>query len=489
MVMFRSTRSDHCVRGVEALYEGLAPDGGLYVPVNFPELVFDDLSFEGIATEVLHGFFDDFQKSDIREWVNLAYGGRFPADPIPVKKCGSAYFLELFHGPTAAFKDVALSILPYLLTGAARALGRDERLLILTATSGDTGKAALSGFADVADTEVAVFYPIGGTSEVQRLQMVCETAGNAAVFGIEGNFDDAQRMVKAIFADEAVRELAAAEGVVLTSANSINPGRLVPQISYYLYSWQKLVASGELAPGQLLDVVVPTGNFGNLLAAYYARAFGLPVRQFICASNQNHVLSDFLTTGVYHLDREFYKTTSPSMDILVSSNLERLLFHCCEDAQQIKRWMDELKQKGRFELDFATAEALRVFYGGWCSDPEAGMAIREYAEAFGYAMDPHTAVAAAVLKQFQAEHAGAVPALVAATASCFKFPEAVLGALDETVSADLAINLGRVSDWSGEPVHPGVAGLSTLEVKHPQVIDVAAMRDEVIRLIKGGRSK
>ena len=409
------------------------PDQIPALPKKIEELV--GRPYKEVAFEIIGAFFTDYTKEEMKHCVDGAYDSKFEeAEIVPVTHAGGADFLELYHGKTAAFKDMALSILPYLLTTAMKKEKEDKKICILTATSGDTGKAALEGFADVPGTEIIVFFPNQGVSQVQERQMVTQEGDNTHVFAIEGNFDDAQTGVKKIFNDRDFAEKLSAMGCRLSSANSINIGRLVPQVAYYVYGYAKLVERGQIKAGDPVNIVVPTGNFGNILAAYYAGKMGIPVKKFICASNKNKVLTDFFNTGVYDINREFYLTNSPSMDILISSNLERLLFDLSgENDAEIRMYMDALGSAGRYQVsDNIKAKLDDAFWGGCCSEEETEETIRRYWQDHNYLIDPHTAVAAEVLVQYRVASGDETPAVVVSTASPYKFCGSVLTAIGET---------------------------------------------------------
>ena len=398
-------------------------------------------------------------------------------------KAGDAWFLELYHGKTAAFKDMALSILPYLLTTAMKKQQEDKKICILTATSGDTGKAALEGFADVEGTEIIVFFPNHGVSQIQQKQMTSQEGSNVHVFAIEGNFDDAQTGVKNIFQDESVHEALLKEGVKLSSANSINIGRLVPQITYYVYSYIKLLEQGALKCGDPVNVVVPTGNFGNILAAYYAKRMGLPVKKLICASNRNNVLTDFLRTGVYDTNRAFYQTNSPSMDILVSSNLERLLYHLSgEDAGEIRRLMADLDEKGRYEVPDSIRAGLSAFSAGFADVEETDQTIGAMYRENHYLFDTHTAVAYKVYEDYRRSTGDETPTLIASTASAYKFASSVAESLG-VPETDGFRAIDAVHEYTGVPVPRAMSGLEEKPVLHDQVIDRTEMKEAVLRAL------
>ncbi|MDL2253953.1 threonine synthase [Ruminococcaceae bacterium OttesenSCG-928-I18] len=436
---YRSTRgSGQGLDAAEAILTGLAPDGGLFVPKKCPKIDLEALlgkDYVEVALAVLQAFLPDYSKTFLKEALQSSYGAHFEGKAGYLTALSSQlYSLELWHGPTAAFKDYALQLMPKLLVEARRMLGRQDTTLILVATSGDTGKAALEGFKDMPGTAIAVFYPNQGVSEIQKLQMTTQEGENVAVFAIEGNFDDAQRGVKKAFGDRELADTLERRGVRLSSANSINWGRLVPQVVYYVTSYLQLCRKGVLRFGELLDFCVPTGNFGDIMAGWYAKQMGLPVGRLVCASNQNNVLTEFFKTGHYNANRPFYKTSSPSMDILVSSNLERLLFHASGDDEAVRGWMKELAEKGQYEVGKEVLANIQgTFSAGYADEETVGEEIRRVYEAYGYLCDPHTAVAFRVLHE-----GGALPrpTVVLSTASPYKFCEKVLEALGQQVPAD-----------------------------------------------------
>lgn len=420
----------------EAIVKGISDDGGLFVPSSFPILSLADienlipLDYPERAAKILSMYMDEFSFEELLGYAKRAYN-RFDDDAVCplVKVEDGLYMLELWHGPTCAFKDIALTILPYLLTASKKKLGINEQTLVLTATSGDTGKAALEGFKDVDGTHVAVFYPVNGVSEMQRLQMVTQEGGNVHVFGIKGNFDDAQAAVKRVFNDKETIDALKAKGIAMSSANSINWGRLAPQIAYYISAYCDLVDSGEIELGDKINFAVPTGNFGDVLAGYYAYRMGLPVEKFIVASNANNALTDFFNDGVYDINRVFYKTMSPSMDILVSSNLERLIYEIYDrDDEKVRKLYDSLKKTGRFEIDFDEVN-LDKFVAGWADEEDTKNAISTFFDLDDYIMDTHTAVAASVYNDYSCETDDETPTVVLSTANPYKFPIDVLGAI------------------------------------------------------------
>lgn len=484
---YKSTRgSIYTKTAPEAIIAGLAEDKGLYVPDSFPQLPFkiEDMqgkTYKEIAFQVMKAFFPDYTDTEMRHCVDGAYDGKFEAeDVVPLVDAADTHFLELYHGRTAAFKDMALSILPYLLTTAIKKEKEDHKICILTATSGDTGKAALEGFADVEGTEIIVFYPNEGVSEVQERQMVSQEGVNTQVFAINGNFDNAQSGVKAIFNDDKIAEELAAKGVKLSSANSINIGRLVPQVAYYVYAYIKLVERGAIKNGEPMNVVVPTGNFGNILAAYYAYKMGIPVNRFICASNENKVLTDFINTGVYDIRREFHLTNSPSMDILISSNLERLLYHLSgDDGEQIKALMEDLDGKKVYEVSDKIKEGLKVFYGGFATVEETNETIGKVYKEAGYLMDTHTAVAYKVYEDYKNATGDKIPAVIASTASPYKFADSVAKAIGLAECKDGFEYVREVNEATGVPVPSGLKDLDKKPVLHTGVLDIDQMAQAV----------
>ena len=420
----------------EAIVKGISDDGGLFVPSSFPILSLADienlipLDYPERAAKILSMYMDEFSFEELLGYAKRAYN-RFDDDAVCplVKVEDGLYMLELWHGPTCAFKDIALTVLPYLLTASKKKLGINEQTLVLTATSGDTGKAALEGFKDVDGTHVAVFYPVSGVSEMQRLQMVTQEGGNVHVFGIKGNFDDAQAAVKRVFNDKETVDALKAKGIAMSSANSINWGRLAPQIAYYISAYCDLVDSGEIELGDKINFAVPTGNFGDVLAGYYAYRMGLPIEKFIVASNANNALTDFFNDGVYDINRVFYKTMSPSMDILVSSNLERLIYEIYDrDDEKVRELYDSLKKTGKFEIDFDEVN-LDNFVAGWADEEDTKNAISTFFDLDDYIMDTHTAVAASVYNDYSCETDDETPTVVLSTANPYKFPIDVLGAI------------------------------------------------------------
>lgn len=491
-LLYRSTRSkDVSVTASQAILKGLADDGGLFVPESIPALdqsmeELANMSYQETAYEVMKQFLTDFTEEELKSCIAKAYDEKFDTKEIaPLKEADGAYYLELFHGATIAFKDMALSILPHLLITSAKKNRVENEIVILTATSGDTGKAALAGFADVPGTRIVVFYPKNGVSPIQEKQMVTQRGENTFVVGIKGNFDDAQTGVKKIFGDRELAAEMAQAGFQFSSANSINIGRLVPQIVYYVYAYAKLYAAGKLEKGEKLNVVVPTGNFGNILAAYYAKNMGVPIGKLICASNDNKVLYDFFATGTYDRNREFILTTSPSMDILISSNLERLIYRIAgADAEANKKLMTGLSETGKYDITEAMKEQLADFYGNYASEAETAAEIKEVYEKTGYVLDTHTAVASRVRRKYVAETGDAAKTVIASTASPYKFTRSVMKAIDETYDAmsDFAL-VDELNRISGVAVPRTIEEIRTAPVLHDTVVEVNEMKETVKRFL------
>ena len=484
MINYISTRnSNHKITSSKAILNGQAPDGGLYIPDDLEAIKLDyheitSKDFRGMAKVVWNKFFPDYGEAVIDELVEKSYKDKFSSDAItPLAKVGDkGYVLELYHGPTAAFKDVALSALPNLLTKAREMNDFKDEILILTATSGDTGSAALCGFSDVPGTKIIVFYPDGGVSETQKLQMVTAAGANTCACAIKGNFDDAQTGVKKLFKE--IPQPAA--GVSLSSANSINIGRLVPQVVYYFAAYKQLVNLGAIADGDKVDFTVPTGNFGDIMAGYFAMKMGLPVNKLICASNKNDVLTEFLETGHYDRKRTFYKTTSPSMDILVSSNLERLLYYICGEEHTVK-YMKELAENGEYQITPAElAEIQSVFVGLAASDEEGSSAIGRIYKEEHYLMDTHTSIAWSCYEKYSSAASSSVANVVLSTASPYKFCASVLKALGLPTASDRE-NMAKCHEATGAPIPGGLAGIFERPIHHTDVIEISDMKDYVIK--------
>lgn len=495
MIHYQSTRGSKYIKtSAQAIIQGIAEDKGLYVPNEIPKLPFAIEEMVGkpykeVAYSILQAYLEDYTDEELRACIDGAYDSKFEADDVvPVVKGGEAYFLELYHGKTAAFKDVALSILPYLLATAMKKEKEDRKVCILTATSGDTGKAALEGFADVPGTEIIVFYPNQGVSQVQERQMITQEGENTHVFAVNGNFDDAQTGVKKIFGDEDFGRRLSDIGVVLSSANSINIGRLVPQVAYYVYGYLKLVERGVVKAGEAINIVVPTGNFGNILAAYYAGQMGIPVKKFICASNENKVLTDFLNTGTYNLNREFYMTNSPSMDILISSNLERLLYHLSGgDGEEIRDLMGRLEIDRKYTVSPKIRYALDCFYGGYADMQRTNETIGELYHKYNYLIDTHTAVAYRVYEDYVAYTGDKTPALVASTASAYKFADSVCESIGIGKGTDGFDSVRRLAYETSVRIPSGLKDLDKKEVRHNTVLDLNEMQQAVYDAVSGGR--
>lgn len=479
----------------EAIKMGIAPDGGLFVPeedvnvdLNFIESMVKE-SYQERAEKILSFFLTDFDKYELKECVTKAYGENFSSPEITplVRLHEHLHMLELWHGPTCAFKDMALQILPRFMVKAIRKTGENDEIVILTATSGDTGKAALEGFADVDGTHIIVFFPNGGVSEIQRLQMVTQTGRNANAVAVNGNFDDTQTGVKKIFNDEKICKTLKANGFRFSSANSINWGRLVPQIVYYFSAYADLVRDNSIEPGEKINFVVPTGNFGNILAAWYAMKMGLPVNRLICASNENNILTDFIISGTYDRRREFHKTISPSMDILISSNLERLLYELSEkDSELIRRYMKDLGEKGYYTVSKSIKEQIQdVFWAGYSSDEETLSCIRSVYQDYGYVLDTHTAVAMDVYDKYVICTGDLSQTVIVSTASPFKFNHSVAKALfgDETEGLSEFELLYLLSEKTGWEIPKGLRDLDKKEVIHKTVCDRDEMGDMVLKLL------
>lgn len=483
------SHSTHTVSAAEAIKEGLSPDGGLYMPTELPVLTLAEIgvlltkSYASRAAYILGKYLSDYSTEELREDCSGAYSeAKFPGGAAPVRRLNDeTYILELWHGPTAAFKDMALQIMPRLLSRALVKTGEKRTALILVATSGDTGKAALEGYRDVPGTKIQVFYPVDGVSQVQKLQMMTQMGNNVSVLAIRGNFDDAQSGVKRIFADEATAQALDANGVFLSSANSINWGRLAPQIVYYVSAYCDMVRSGAIQLGELIDICVPTGNFGNIFAAYLAKRMGLPIDRLICASNTNNVLTEFLSTGVYDRNRTFHTTMSPSMDILISSNLERLLY-LFFGHERTAFFMRSLSESGRYELTSAELAAIQKTFIGYCTDEDGTREVlRSTWEDEHYLSDPHTAVALGAVRQYQRDHGAKRKILVASTASPYKFAYDVFRSLfDETPSDGIAAQI-MLAERTGVAIPTPLADIASRTVRFTNVIDAAEMATEVLR--------
>ena len=493
---YTSTRDNSVkVTAAYAIATGISPDGGLYVPESIPELTYDELlsaakeDYRDRAVRVLEKYLTDFTREELRECVNGAYTGKFGGDEVaPVADIAENRFvLELWHGPTCAFKDMALQLLPHLLTRSVKKTCDGKEIVILVATSGDTGKAALEGFKDVPGTRIIVFYPVEGVSAIQKRQMVTQEGENVGVCAIKGNFDDAQTGVKKIFTNPEIASELAENNMAFSSANSINWGRLAPQIVYYISAYADLMNKGVIkSNGDKVNVVVPTGNFGNILAAYYAKKMGLPIGKLICASNANNVLTDFLRTGVYDRNRQFYTTISPSMDILISSNLERLIYDLSGcDSVRVKAWMESLSETGRYEVDEDVKAKIReLFWAGCCDDASTQATIKKVFDSQKYLSDTHTAVALNVYDQYVEEFGADVPTIIASTASPYKFAPAVLGAIaPDKVKEDEFDMLAALNEVSGVATPAPLAGLKGKAVRFDRVCDGSEMKETVLDML------
>ena len=488
-MQYQSTRNKNLKAGsAQAVLNGLAPDGGLYTMPSFDEARFDyrdvlDLDTFSMSAKILSKLLPDFSEQEMTSLVRAGYAGKFESDHLtPSVPVGEDFILELFRGPTSAFKDVALSMLPRLMTAAKEKCGFTDEILILTATSGDTGKAAMEGFCNVPGTKIIVFYPYGGVSAVQQAQMATQAGENVCVCAVRGNFDDAQTGVKNIFAAVGREKLLDGKGVSLSSANSINIGRLAPQVVYYYRAYADLLKMGRIREGDKVDFVVPTGNFGDILAGYFAKEMGLPVGRLVCASNANNVLTEFLRTGRYDRRRPFYKTVSPSMDILVSSNLERLLYLLSGDDKLIADLMKQLSENGEYEVPADMLEKLHeLFWAGFCDDEGAKTAIGKVWKDDHYLCDTHTAVAWDVAQQYKKENADHNAVVVLSTASPYKFPAAVLEGIGESAKGDEFDVMEQLHDVTGVPVPKNLASLREREVRHRDVIAQEEMLDYVLR--------
>jgi len=483
-----STRNKNVkMPALNAVLKGIAKDGGLFVPETFPGLDIEKIigisknGYAHTAAEILSLYFD-IQKDELIALARDAYAGFDSKETVPLAEVDGAYIMELWHGPTLAFKDMALQVLPRLMQKAMERNPDGKKVLILTATSGDTGKAAMEGFRDVAGTAIVVLYPSQGVSDMQKLQMVTQEGKNVLACAVHGNFDDAQTGVKELFADPAFSREILDAGYHLSSANSINFGRLVPQIAYYVYAYAKLALEKRIVPGGMIDIVVPTGNFGNILAAYYAKQMGLPVRKLVCASNRNNVLTDFFHVGEYSANRDFYKTMSPSMDILISSNLERLLFELCDrDEAAVTAWMDSLKKKGAYQVPQSVVGKMSAdFWAGYCDDIRTGQTIKKVFDEYGYLLDTHTAVAWAVYEDYLRCGDAPLPAVVASTANPFKFVPDVLSSLTgEAPNGDIFAEAARLAALTNGEVPERIAELQKKPVRHTGDIEKGALEKTI----------
>ena len=491
-LLYKSTRdAEKTVTASQAILKGLADDGGLFVPVSIPKLPVSlgelkEMTYQEIAYTVMKEFLTDFTEEELKSCIAKAYDSKFDTEEIaPLAKVEDAYYLELFHGATIAFKDMALSILPHLLTTSAKKNQVKNEIVILTATSGDTGKAPLAGFADVEGTKIIVFYPKNGVSRVQELQMVTQKGDNTSVVAIHGNFDNAQSGVKAMFENKELEKELNEAGYQFSSANSINIGRLVPQVVYYVYAYAKLLQNEEIAEDEEINVVVPTGNFGNILAAYYAKNMGIPIAKLICASNENKVLYDFFQTGTYDRNREFVLTTSPSMDILISSNLERLIYKISgEDARKDTDLMTELKTKGSYAITGEMKANLADFAAGYATEEQVAKTIHDIYEDTGYVMDTHTAVAATVYKAYREDSKDDRKTVIASTASPYKFAGSVMSAIDPKYKGQDDFKLiEELQKVSGTELPNAIKEIMNAEIRHNTECDVDQMEQTVKNIL------
>jgi threonine synthase len=491
-VLYSSTRNkEKKVTASQAILKGLSEDGGLFVPDHIPalDMPLKDLagkSYQEVAYEVMKLFLSDFTEEELKGCIEKAYDSKFDTEVIaPIVEAEGTYYLELFHGATIAFKDMALSILPHLMITSAKKNHVENEIVILTATSGDTGKAALAGFAGVKGTKIIVFYPKNGVSPIQEKQMVTQKGDNTFVVGIHGNFDDAQTGVKKLFNDKELAAEMEKAGMQFSSANSINIGRLLPQLVYYVYAYVKLLEEDKIKEGEKINIVVPTGNFGNILAAFYAKNMGLPVAKLICASNENKVLFDFFETGSYDKNREFVLTSSPSMDILISSNLERLIYWIAgNDAEKNKELMNALTTDGKYEISSDMRDKLKDFYANYATEEETAKRIKALYENTGYILDTHTAVASVVYEKYQKDTKDPVKTVIASTASPFKFTRSVMDAIDQKYDAmsdfELVDELSRIGNIA---VPKAIEEIRTAPVVHDNVCDKTEMKETVKKFL------
>lgn len=489
---YKSTRSNkEKILSSQAIVNGIAGDGGLYIPSSFPKidkpfLQLKEMDYRQLAFYIIKKYLTDFDGEELKSCIDSAYDAKFDSPLIaPLIKVGEVFFLELYHGLTLAFKDMALSILPHILKVSVSKLNIGKDIVILTATSGDTGKAALEGFANVDGTKIIVFYPKEGVSQIQERQMTTQEGNNTYVIAIEGNFDDAQTGVKRIFNDKEFNRILNDNGYMFSSANSINIGRLIPQIVYYIYAYIKLLKLGEISSGEKINVVVPTGNFGNILSSYYAKKMGLPINKFICASNENNVLYDFINTGIYDKQRELKVTSSPSMDILISSNLERLLYDLCDnDVDMVNGLIGELNKSGRYEINSRMKNKLGDFYGEFTTDSETIETIREVFKDFNYLIDTHTAVGYDVYKKYIKAASDKTKTVIASTASAFKFPESIIGAIDSKfrVSDKFAL-IERMAEITNKTIPKGIKDIGRRKILHNTVCKQEQMKSVISEIL------
>ncbi len=491
-IYYKSTRGNGKeVSSAEAIVSGLCNDGGLFVPTSIPKLNVQlkelvHMNYKQLALTIMKEFLTDYEEDELKACIHKAYDEKFDTTMIaPLVKQGGTYFLELYHGPTLAFKDMALSILPYLLKTAVKKLKNDKEMVILTATSGDTGKAALEGFANVQGTKIIVFFPEEGVSEIQKRQMVTQTGDNTFVIGIKGNFDDAQNGVKQMLTDANLLKALEEKNSMFSSANSINMGRLIPQVVYYFYAYTQLCNSGDIEIGEEINFSVPTGNFGNILAGYYAKKMGLPIKKLICASNENKVLFDFINTGTYDKVRDFVITMSPSMDILISSNLERLLYAISgEDSKVIKNLMEELSKNGKYEINAAMKKELGDFYGGYATEKETSNAITQVYKRTNYVIDTHTAVSYVVYQKYLQETNDATKTVIVSTASPYKFTQDVMKSIDEKyIGLDDFELIRQLSKITKLDIPAGIVDLDMRPVLHKTKCEKNEMQMQIEKIL------
>ena len=491
-IYYKSTRENgKLVKSAEAIARGISLDGGLFVPTSIPKLTVGlkelmHMNYKELALTIMKEFLTDYEEDELKECIDKAYDEKFDNCSIaPLVKHGKTYFLELYHGPTLAFKDMALSILPFLMKKAVRKLKLNKEMVILTATSGDTGKAALQGFANVEGTKIIVFFPESGVSEIQKRQMVTQTGANTFVIGIEGNFDDAQNGVKQMLTDESLLKQLEVNNSMFSSANSINIGRLIPQVVYYFYAYTQLCNMGDIKVGEEINFSIPTGNFGNILAGYYAKKMGLPIKKLICASNENKVLFDFINTGIYDKIRDFVITMSPSMDILISSNLERLLYCISgENSEKIKKLMKELAENGNYEIDSSMKKELKDFYAGYASEEDTAKAIKEVYKSTNYVIDTHTAVSYGVYKKYLEETKDNAKTVIVSTASPYKFTTDVMKSIDAKFKGlnDFEL-IKELSNMSKVDIPKGIKDLEARSVLHKTICKKNEMQMQVEKIL------
>lgn len=491
-IYYKSTRgNEKLVKSAEAIASGLSEDGGLFVPTAIPRLATQlkeliQMDYKELALTIMKEFLTDYEENELKESIDRAYDEKFDTPKIaPLVKHGATYFLELYHGPTLAFKDMALSILPYLLKNAIKKLNINKEVVILTATSGDTGKAALEGFANVDGTKIIVFFPEKGVSEIQKKQMLTQTGANTYVIGIEGNFDDAQNGVKQMLTDEGLLKRLDENNCMFSSANSINIGRLIPQVVYYFYAYNQLCNMGDIKIGEEINFAVPTGNFGNILAGYYAKKMGLPIKKLICASNENKVLFDFINTGIYDKVRDFVITMSPSMDILISSNLERLLYFISgEDTGKIKKLMEQLAKNGKYEINNSMKKELKDFFAGYSTEKDTAKAITEVYKTTNYIIDTHTAVSYAVYQKYLEQTKDAAKTVIVSTASPYKFTPDVMKSIDvKYIGLNGFELIKELSKITNGDIPAGIKDLETRPVLHETVCEKNEMQIQIEKIL------